>query len=321
MTKKTVLKAVVSITAILIIVKTISGESITNYNLKLSFSYLASVFLVSLVNMGIITYKWQLIIHSNKVAIGFFNLVKVYYISNFFAQVTPIIVGDSMRAYHLSKYTQEKMNSIGSVLWVRLTGFLAQMILILISLPFVVALGYKFILTVAFLIVSVFILLAIIIMNPSEVASLILKLSRLHKKLHFLHYLEKFSVHMMEYSRNKKFFFIVLLLSILDHLTRIVACYLISLSIGFNLNFFYFLIFTPIAMMVQMVPISLGGTGIREGTYMILFTKVGLSSVEALVLSIFTYIMTIITTLPGLYFFLAGTKSGSKIAEIKYQSD
>ena len=105
MTKKTVLKAVVSITAILIIVKTISGESITNYNLKLSFSYLASVFLVSLVNMGIITYKWQLIIHSNKVAIGFFNLVKVYYISNFFAQVTPIIVGDSMRAYHLSKYT------------------------------------------------------------------------------------------------------------------------------------------------------------------------------------------------------------------------
>jgi len=304
MNKKTIIKAIISLIAVLIIAKTISAESITDYNLDLNFLYIFFILFMSLVNMSIITYKWQIIIHKKKIVIKFSKLLKLYYFSNLFGQIAPTIVGDSMRAYHLSRYTNETMNSITSVLWVRVTGFLSQMLLVLISLPFVMTLGYKFVIITAILIINLFIIYFVIISYPQKVVNFITKFSQIYKKFKILNYAEEITNNILEYSVNRKFIFFTLILSILDHLTRIISAYFVSLSLGLSVHFFYFLVFIPISMIVQMIPISLGGFGVREGTYIFLFSKVGLTTMESLTLSIFMYIMTVVVYLPGLYFFI-----------------
>ncbi|MCK4822914.1 flippase-like domain-containing protein, partial [bacterium] len=61
----------------------------------------------------------------------------------------------------------------------------------------------------------------------------------------------------------------------------------------------YFFLFVPIISVLTMLPISLNGIGIREGAFVFFFTKVGISSAQALSMSILTYTIVLLASLIG----------------------
>ena len=68
----------------------------------------------------------------------------------------------------------------------------------------------------------------------------------------------------------------VFVLSFLIQLLRIAVHYYCALAIGFDIDFIYFLIFVPLIAMAALLPISVGGFGVRESAAPFLFGSVAL---------------------------------------------
>jgi len=91
------------------------------------------------------------------------------------------------------------------------------------------------------------------------------------------------------------------------NLSVIWASVLVARAFGLQVSAWHFLSFTPIAVVALLVPISIGGLGVREGIYVTLFGQVGLSAAQATVLSLGVYSLDVFTgLLGGVIYLLAG---------------
>jgi glycosyltransferase 2 family protein len=69
----------------------------------------------------------------------------------------------------------------------------------------------------------------------------------------------------------------------------------VGLTISFQLVFFLF----PLVLLVSMLPVSLGGWGVREGAMVVLFGMVGTPPGDALAVSVLYGVCSIVSALPG----------------------
>ena len=84
-----------------------------------------------------------------------------------------------------------------------------------------------------------------------------------------------------------------------------VLIYVISaVSLGLDIDYLAFMVFSPIILFSMTLPISIGGWGIRELTALLLSLLLGLSASSSISVSIIYGILNLICSLPGLYFFL-----------------
>ena len=84
-----------------------------------------------------------------------------------------------------------------------------------------------------------------------------------------------------------------------------ILIYVISaISLGLNIDYFAFMVFSPIILFSMTLPISIGGWGIRELTALLLSLLLGLSASASISVSIIYGILNLLCSLPGLYFFL-----------------
>jgi hypothetical protein len=85
---------------------------------------------------------------------------------------------------------------------------------------------------------------------------------------------------------------------IIFNVLLIAANVLIGTALGLELPLPYYMIFVPITSLVLVLPISFAGLGVREGTYVFLFTQVGAAPEVALSMSLLVYVLG--TVVPGL---------------------
>jgi len=106
------------------------------------------------------------------------------------------------------------------------------------------------------------------------------------------------------YRHYKKTMSVTFVLSIVFQIVRVLICYLLAFSIGLRVPIGYFFIITPLVMLFTMLPLSVGGIGVREGATIFFLGKIGISSAMALSVSLMCFIVAILGSLPGLYFYL-----------------
>jgi uncharacterized membrane protein YbhN (UPF0104 family) len=86
---------------------------------------------------------------------------------------------------------------------------------------------------------------------------------------------------------------------ILGQLVAILAFYLINLSVGVPLSFIDCAATLPPGLLVALVPISLGGWGIREGALIVLLSFYGITGEQALVVSTLFGLSLLTASTPG----------------------
>ena len=82
-------------------------------------------------------------------------------------------------------------------------------------------------------------------------------------------------------------------------LTNIFSIYVLSRGLGFEVSYFYFLIFIPLIYVIQMVPISISGIGVRENSFVFFFSLVEVEPAKALTLSLVYFSIFIILGMLG----------------------
>ena len=91
----------------------------------------------------------------------------------------------------------------------------------------------------------------------------------------------------------------VVVLSTLAHILDIGASYYIARAIHIDLPFSFFLVVIPIVYLGTVLPISMGGLGVREGILVLLLTRVGELPSDAVMFSFLLYVNRIIIAALG----------------------
>ena len=263
-------------------------------------------FFLFIVAQTISTYRWKMLLHTEKMNIHFYNLVGYYFIGMFFNLFMPTIVGgDVVRGYYLYKKSNMGSESVASIFVERLSGFFALMVIGLLSL----IIGYSYIndkpvivILLAF-ITSGFFAFLLLIANKGvrDRVNNFIKGGRLERARQKL---KGISESIKRYRNHKEVVIRVILLSFLVQMLGIFIFYFTSKALNFNVSLAYFFLFVPIITVISMAPVTFGGLGVREFLAIFLFHKVGLGTTEALSLSLLWFSISVIASIFGGVIFL-----------------
>jgi uncharacterized membrane protein YbhN (UPF0104 family) len=91
-------------------------------------------------------------------------------------------------------------------------------------------------------------------------------------------------------------------LAMLSQFLACLAVYMLARAAGVDVSLLLCLVLMPTILFATMLPISIGGWGVRESAMVYLFTAASVPSADALALSIQFGLLTLVAALPGVLF-------------------
>jgi len=235
-------------------------------------------------------FRWQMLLRAVGISIPLTRLISSFSGGIFFSIFLPSTIGgDLVRAADLAQHTQKAREVIATVFLDRLSGYVG---LVLVILP-ALLLGRGLVLDkVVFTSVSVIIILlaiVLLVLFNNNIYARITKFlvsggsGRIKETIKNMHQ----EIHV--FRGHKRLIILNLFTSFIIQLIGPVSVYLIGLSLGIKVNFIYFLIFLPIIGAITLLPIAIGGLGLREGLFVVYFAKAGVVKQLALAMSLLSF--------------------------------
>ena len=301
---KILLKFVITIGIFIILFNLFDIKKITELISHISFLNILLILSTWFISIIIANIRWYILVIPFK-KVNFIFLLKTYLIGFFFNTFLPSSIGgDFYRIFKLYKKTDSKTDAGASVFIERLIGFLAIAMIAFISLFFIQnnkllkQFGVLTGITFACLIVIFFLSLNTKFINL---------LNKIFIKIHFLGIGEKLTLFLDKlnsYKDFKKNLIISFILSIIYQLIVVLTFYITAIALQINISYFLLVIFVSLMSIITLIPVSIGGLGIREGTFAVLFKLTGHQPESGLALSIIFTFLTSIVHLSGGYFYL-----------------
>ncbi|MFN4226850.1 MAG: lysylphosphatidylglycerol synthase transmembrane domain-containing protein [Candidatus Ratteibacteria bacterium] len=265
----------------------------------LSFAYLLIFFINFLLALR---FKYILEIYFKK-KLSIFLIWKITMIGLFFNNFLPTSAGgDIVKIFYVVKDQQKKFLSGISILIDRYIGALSIMTMGTISILFYKVNEKK----VCYSIFAFFFFLIFFFcfFSKREIASFLYsKIKKVVPKFLDIKLLNLYNAINFYFTENRQNLKIAILLSFILQILSIFSQYIIGLSIvKDNLNILFFFIFIPLIWTSTLIP-SLGGLGIREYTYIFLFSDF-IGKQNAYALSVLVLISVVLNSLIGGFIFL-----------------
>ncbi|MCX5713600.1 MAG: flippase-like domain-containing protein, partial [Candidatus Omnitrophica bacterium] len=121
-------------------------------------------------------------------------------------------------------------------------------------------------------------------------------LKNLHEEMHI-------------FRHNKKTIIINIAISILIQSVAPVSAYIVGLSLGVNINPIYYFIFLPIVGAITLLPISIGGLGLRENMTVLFLAKAGVAKSAGLAISLINFSFIVVYACIGGLIYVFGIRN------------
>ncbi len=239
--------------------------------------------------------RWRMLLLGAGIQISLKKLISSFSGGIFFSIFLPSTIGgDVVRTADLAEHTRKAKEVIATVFLDRLSGYIG---LVFVVLP-AILLGRDLVRDkVVFSSVTVIVLLLVfilLVLFNSFIYSRITRFlttpgaERIKEMIKDMHR----EIHVFRHRR--KIIIYNLLLSFLIQIIMPVSIYCIGLSLGVKINFIYFLIFLPIIGAITLLPIAIGGLGLRESLFVVYFAKAGVVKQLALAMSLLSFSFIVI---------------------------
>lgn len=267
-------------------------------HLSPSFIVYALVFYTCLQWLSCI--RWQIVLLPSGHKIATHRLMGSYFAGMFLNIFLPGAVGgDAYRVYQVAKDIKDSEIALVSVFLERFTGLMALSAMALVGwvLAFELIGRWDIIILFSGCVLSLVGGTALIanttLLRWAEPWLNKLRLTSISGRL------KKIQVLLHQFAHNRQALVLSTGLSLV--LQCAIACYhyLVAQQLGIDISFLELLVFIPIVVVITMLPISLGGLGLKEGLWVYLFTRVGQSAEEALILSLVITGLGWLLSLPG----------------------
>jgi uncharacterized protein (TIRG00374 family) len=245
-------------------------------------------------------FRWKMLLDAIKIDIPLRRVIASFSGGIFFNQILPSSIGgDLVRSVDLASHTKKAKEVVATVFLDRLSGYIGLVVMSLLSL----ACGWKLIhdKTVLYVVLAISGLLGLILLvlfnkyTFSKVNSLLRspKSGKFREAITGIHQ----QIHVF---RDKKSTAIKnILYSLGVQILGATSFYVIARSVGVDIKMIYFFIFVPIMGVVTLLPISIGGLGVRENIAAYLFPLVGVPKDLAIAMSLLNFSFILICAVTG----------------------
>lgn len=252
-------------------------------------------FLIVIVVYVIALYRWEMLLKGLKVHLSLRRILSSYCGGIFFNLFLPSTIGgDLVRSFDLASHSQKPKEVIASVLLDRLSGYVGMVgVAILAWLIGFNIVKDKTVITIILILAALLGFILAVLFNNflySKVNNwlhsprgnkLRIALKDLHQEIYY-------------FRHHKKIIVNNLLFSLIIQILCPLVFYFTAKALGANTKLLYFFIFIPIISAITMLPISIGGLGLRDATTIFFFAKVGLPKDLSLAMSLINFAFVII---------------------------
>jgi len=298
-----ILRIIISVSLILYLVLTQFKDIGSAINtLKLSNKGLLTLsFMMHFFGVWITAERWRILLNTQKVKLGIGTVALTVLIGAFFNNLLPTSIGgDVYRSYDIAKRANIPLEVSASVVLVeRFSGIISAAIYAIIALflGFTTIGDQSVIIPIIIFFVLCFII-AFFLINPS-----VLKLDKFVYRFNFMRKIRKRLSNIYNTLQSfKKFKFVLTKVFIYGFLLQfavILNYYLAARALGIELGLTAFIFIVPIVMTIAMLPISIGGIGLRENSIVFILVAMGIINEKAAVLSLILFAMYISVGLLG----------------------
>lgn len=274
-------KILFSSTLMFLLYRRIPLDELKGVFASLEYIYFLPICLLLFINTILSALKWRLFLLADGVDIPLSTLTMTYLIGSFYNLFLPSnIGGDSYRIYDIAQKSRDSVRSAASVFADRFSGFLALVSLSLISSVLVAREFNNLFFFLAPLLIFLIMLAALIALVKEKPLRILLSLTRLDRFSFLVNLTEKFFRSFQCYGADRKLLSQVMLISFSFQLSVIVIVQLLALSLHASVPFFYFSAFVPLITLMEALPISVFGLGLRDMGYVFFFGWVGMTDVQ-----------------------------------------
>jgi hypothetical protein len=304
-----VILAKVAFTAVLAkwIINSIDFKSFTNILSSITWPFIVWIIIISFIAIAFSTLRWKILMRPSKSNFSYIHLLYLTFIAHCYNMLVPgNITGDVVRALKTSTAT---------VFLDRLIGMLGLVVIVLcgiiFSYPILSELGLMKYIIVVMLILS---FLSICIFSR--------RIMRRFKWIGNLSgpFYEKIREAVLSIQLYRNYYRVIteaFCATLSSHLLLVTTVYLINMAIGSNATYLHCLLFVPVIGLISSLPITIGGLGLREAGYILLFTQVGATKEQALGMSLIYFMLLFVWAILGAILAVVPMEKISLAKEVK----
>ncbi|MEM0952087.1 MAG: lysylphosphatidylglycerol synthase transmembrane domain-containing protein [Cyanobacteria bacterium P01_H01_bin.74] len=318
---KLVVKITLSVLLLIVIVQYTGLEATLEKLSSANLWYIPAGVVFYLFSQLISAYRWQFLSVALNFRFTLLTFYNIYLIGMFFNLFLPgAIGGDMLRMVYLARNAnRKKREALLTLLAERGVGLIALLFLSTLvcfippmnqrdlSLPLQLPVIMKAAVSIDLRLI-LYALSSIMVMG--YVALWMLPLNKLTKKLQALTLLIQARVYWADTTLLVK----SIAISLLVHMMMVIMHLLIATALGVSVPVLYITVVYGIVSLASVLPIAFNGFGVREGVYVLLLTKIGISPQTALAFALYWVIISTVTSLLGGIVFLQGKHKASQIA-------
>jgi len=253
------------------------------------------------------TARWGLLLRRDEPAYTLGRLLPLGFIAALFNNLLPSATGgDLLRGYYVYRQSRSAALAVSPIVTERVLGLAVMIGLATAALPFL-DLGHPLLAGIAGVLPWLF---------AAAFAGLLLAgWPRSYRPLH--RFFERWSrfrpvsvlLRITEachhYFNHAGVVAQLVLLSLALQGLEIVNFWLLGRAVGAELPLVTFLLVVPLVLVASALPVTVGGLGVREAAAVSLLTLMGMTQGQAAAVSLLFLAALVLSSLPGLYFFLA----------------
>lgn len=278
---KTALKLLVTLTLVCLLYRKVDARAFGEALTGIRWGVVPAFFAILLFNSWISAFRWGLLLRADGKPIPTAKLFVSYWIASFFNFFLPSnIGGDVYRIADVGQKSGTAMGSLASVFVDRLVGFLAMsffgFVFPLLGLRIVPpeARATLFIPIVVFL---GFLCLAALVWQQTLIRWFVRFLpGRLRTRVEG--FLDSFFASISAYARHPKALWAAFGVSLVFQILVFTAVWVVGTALRLPIPFTHYCVFVPFVCLLESVPLSINGIGLRDSGYVLFFKSVGLGT-------------------------------------------
>ncbi|MGH3037305.1 MAG: lysylphosphatidylglycerol synthase transmembrane domain-containing protein [Gaiellaceae bacterium] len=267
------------------------------------WGYVAASFAIFVATTWLMAWRWWALLAARGVHEPYRWLLRMYFISYAAGQVLPTAVGgDAVRIIeHARRRPDVRATVAGSVVMERILGSVGTLVLVAIALALAAGRyeGVRILVILELALLAALIVLGLLLFSRRLGRHLEERLFPLGRRVKLEVPLQSLYRTMHEYRNVPRVLLEVLLVTVVAQLARVVAIWLCGEAVGIDVSPVVYVILGPLLFLVQMVPFTLNGIGVREAFFVGFLGRFDVPPEAAFAAGFLFYAVSIAASVPG----------------------
>lgn len=269
-------------------------------------AWLAAAIVTALVGIVLSAWRWQRVLAVFDVPVRLGILLSHYLAGQFVGNVLPSTIGgDVLRVTRGAKSTGSSSTAFASVALERLTGFVALPLICFIGFalePSLIDENHAWI-ALAISVGTLVALGAILLLAASPRLA-----GRFKDHDNWMRFIGAVHIGVLRLRHHPRLVGAVLGTALLYQASTVLTVWFATRALGVSVPTAAVIAFVPAVAMAQVIPVSVGGFGVREGMLTLFLTPLGVSTGKAVGIGLLWYFIMLVVSLAGAPAFAVGNR-------------